>query len=324
MNTKEIVISLLEDEKAYHRSLFILTNDNTTRDVIKPNKNDQDAQMMVELYPLVKVAYAIHMINHIRHPELINNDFIRFQKNIEINGLLLFSKDRNYILFLFAEIFLGIVIASYANLFLGIIIIVLALLLTDYLSCKYKAHKFINEVSLVLKVSSNDKSVYGEGRKTNIASLIKQYELEIKKGSSRAMFNLANLYKSGKDVEKNIQRAIELYEQAIELGNLNAINMLGFLYQKGEDVEKDMQKAIELYKQASIMGYTIAMYNLANLYAEGDGVEKNISTAIKLYKHAYVRGDQMAQYNLVLLGVSIEDVEDIEDLEDIVKILREI
>lgn len=86
-----------------------------------------------------------------------------------------------------------------------------------------------------------------------------------------------------------------------ELGYAPSQFKLAQLYQSGKQVEKDYNKALDLYLKAAAQRYSKAEYNLGIMYLKGIGVEKNYNTAFNWLEKSAFRGNSFAQFTLGLI-----------------------
>lgn len=117
-------------------------------------------------------------------------------------------------------------------------------------------------------------------------------------GDPVAMFGLAILYESGKDVPIDRVEAAKWYLRSAEAGFAEAQNSIGSMYQAGQGVEKDFKKAREWYEKAASQGHIEGTHNLAFMYDEGLGVEEDNRKAIELYVKAAEGGFVKSMLNL--------------------------
>ena len=126
----------------------------------------------------------------------------------------------------------------------------------------------------------------------DIENTKRYYEMAVEKGHSGAMFNLALLYENA---YKDIENAKRYYEMAIEKGDSGAMFNLALLY---EDEYKDIENAKRYYEMAIEKGHSGAMNNLALLYEDE---YKDIEHAKRYYEMAIEKGYSGAIYNLAFL-----------------------
>jgi TPR repeat protein len=90
------------------------------------------------------------------------------------------------------------------------------------------------------------------------------------------------LHEEGKIVTKNISKAIELYKKAVKLNNSKAMNNLAYIYKNDKYDKYDIQKAIKLYEKAVKLNNPYAMRNLAFIYLYNSNYNINKRDGIKL------------------------------------------
>lgn len=109
------------------------------------------------------------------------------------------------------------------------------------------------------------------------------------------LFSMAQLYGTGKGVEKDISRAIELLETAAQAGHVEAKTQLAINFYHGFGVPRDVAKAIPLLRVAADAGAPEAMTLLGLAYLSGEGVESDPPRAVALLEKAAHLGDMPAQ-----------------------------
>ncbi|MCT7374487.1 peptidoglycan-binding protein [Chelativorans salis] len=121
-------------------------------------------------------------------------------------------------------------------------------------------------------------------------------------GNAAALYEIANRYADGVDVEADMAEAARWYEEAAERGVAPAQYRIGNLYEKGNGVERDIAKAKTWYQRAAEQGNASAMHNLGVLYAMGaDGTTDNESAA-RWFQEAADLGVVDSQFNLGILA----------------------
>ena len=127
-----------------------------------------------------------------------------------------------------------------------------------------------------------------------------------KKGSKKAIRNLAGIYYQEGDYKK----AFEWATKALEFGESNdkkadATNLLAILYLYGNGVKMDRNKAIELLKKACELGSNEALGNLASAYKS----QKDYKKAFEYAQRGVEAGSEIALEvlgNLYLYGEGVE------------------
>ncbi len=97
--------------------------------------------------------------------------------------------------------------------------------------------------------------------KTIINDYIRQCDL----GVSKSCFNLGDLYKGNRGINRNYTKAKELFAKACDLDNGLGCVYLGNLYIIGHNVKKDSKKAIKLYEKACNKYESLGCSNLGAL-----------------------------------------------------------
>ena len=117
-------------------------------------------------------------------------------------------------------------------------------------------------------------------------------------GDAEAQFNLGQMLRLGKDVERDDAEAVRLYRLAAEQRHAKAQFTLGWMYANGRGVDRDDAEAVKLYRLAVEQGHDGAHTNLGWMYENGRGVEQDNAEAVRLYRFAAEQGSAQAQRNL--------------------------
>lgn len=154
------------------------------------------------------------------------------------------------------------------------------------------------------------------------------YKTLTKQNDVNAMFRLAMIYSSGKNIQRSLSKSKKFLERASELNhnkstyylgklylskkspyydltqafntfvkaaNENyapAQNIIGQFFVNGIIVETDYKKAVTLFEKASKQGLIAAHCNLAFMYASGKGVFPNFGRAHQFAKEGYLKGNK--------------------------------
>lgn len=95
-----------------------------------------------------------------------------------------------------------------------------------------------------------------------------------------ALFNLGQVYRLGRGVEKDMAAARNYYERAARLGHVSAQGNLGTLYFFAEDTAlKDQEKAVSWWQEAATNGDARSQYMLGVLFFNGDVVGRDWTRA---------------------------------------------
>ena len=86
---------------------------------------------------------------------------------------------------------------------------------------------------------------------------------------------------------QNTSKAVELYRKAAEQGYSKAQYDLAWMYSSGKGTTQDSKKAFNWYKKAAEQGHDSAQYELGAMYAFGRGVTKDLSKTKYWIKKAY-------------------------------------
>lgn len=131
------------------------------------------------------------------------------------------------------------------------------------------------------------------------AKVIEYYQRAADLGYARAQVLLAQMYASGRGLEKNLRLAADWYSKAADQGDARAIlALLSF----SADVKPPIsQTAVAKCKQAANSGNREAQYCLGLLHEQGIGIEKDPSSAARMYYKAALRGQEQARQRLEAL-----------------------
>lgn len=106
------------------------------------------------------------------------------------------------------------------------------------------------------------------------------------------VFDLAEMYRTGDDIEKDIGVAVAWYEKIVEWWNSDvdkALYALAEIYFNGDGVEKDIEQALNYYERAANEGNLKASHRLTEIYLNGEGVKKNLNDA-RYYLNKIIEG----------------------------------
>lgn len=98
---------------------------------------------------------------------------------------------------------------------------------------------------------------------------------------------MANLYYSGKGVNKDLIQAFEYYVAASN-NDPESAYMAGFMLMQGEGVDSDLNEAIDYFNQAANMGEPHAQQQLASMYLTQAEVTSDMGLKLSLEKQAFV------------------------------------
>ncbi len=121
-------------------------------------------------------------------------------------------------------------------------------------------------------------------------------------GHLRAQFGIGVIYEEGGDgIAPDLDKAAAWYREAAEQGLADAQFNLGNLYRTGRGVDKDPRRAVVWYLKAATQGMPVAQYNLALSYDTGVGAAQNHTVAAKWYRRAAKQGEIDAMLGLAAL-----------------------
>ena len=109
-------------------------------------------------------------------------------------------------------------------------------------------------------------------------------EDELKKGNTKAYYNLGYIYLLGQGIEENATKAVEYFRKGTTHQNTKCMQGLAMCYKHGDGVNKDLTKMIYWLHQGIKLNDFDCQYQLALCYYEGIGVNKDYDKAIELMK----------------------------------------
>ena len=120
------------------------------------------------------------------------------------------------------------------------------------------------------------------------------------KGDSKAMFDVASKYMSGKDgLPRHRTRAIYWYRKSADAGNKDAMEKLAKMYSKGQFLPQNLDRALEFYEKLAKLDVSYC-FKLSALYAEGkDGFPKDSKKSLQWYARGAEKGDVSTRMYLV-------------------------
>jgi hypothetical protein len=120
-------------------------------------------------------------------------------------------------------------------------------------------------------------------KKGDYATALQEWLPLARDGNPSAQYNVGQLYRLGRGVEKDYTKASQWYEKAALQWHSAARYNLAVIYEKGLGVPINYAKAIDWYKQAANQDYGIAQFNLAVMYSLGQGTKRDLVKAYMWY-----------------------------------------
>lgn len=138
-------------------------------------------------------------------------------------------------------------------------------------------------------------------------------------GDINAVFNLAQLYRLGKGVEKDLAKAEALYLQAAEGGLVAAQGNLGTLYYFSVPDAPRVQQAMLWWRRAAVQGDARSQYLLGVLYFNGSHMERDHARAYGWTLLAARSGlpEAIAAEKTMLEHLTLAEIEDGKALADV-------
>jgi tol-pal system protein YbgF len=131
-------------------------------------------------------------------------------------------------------------------------------------------------------LSISAKEAYSKGRKAWVNQKYSEaanwHRMAAEQGNSLSQLRLANMYQTGKGVDKDITKSYKWYSKAVkqvrkiaEQGNAIYQNILGIMYQNGLGLEKDRAKAKIWLQKSAELENPLGQLNYGKIYYwEGD------------------------------------------------------
>jgi TPR repeat protein len=127
------------------------------------------------------------------------------------------------------------------------------------------------------------------------------YEKAAERGSARAQYQLALIYKGSypwMGNAKNAAEAAKWLKKAADQGLIPAQNSLSHMYQVGGGVPKDYETAFNYMRRAADQGDANSQNSLGSMYFRGEVVPKDLVQAHVWYNIAGANGDEGAKESL--------------------------
>ena len=129
----------------------------------------------------------------------------------------------------------------------------------------------------------------GIGRPADLAKAAHWYKKAAQLGHHMSLCSLADLYMSGKGVEKDPKKGLGLCLQAVEKGAIPAEVKVGRYLLEGDDNIRDPQAAHAWFERAASKSPE-AQYYLGIMHREGVGGEKTLGEALTWFESAASQG----------------------------------
>uniref|UniRef100_A0AC34F8H9 Uncharacterized protein n=1 Tax=Panagrolaimus sp. ES5 TaxID=591445 RepID=A0AC34F8H9_9BILA len=146
----------------------------------------------------------------------------------------------------------------------------------------------------------------GEGVPQDYTKAASYYAKAAAAGNPEGMYNLAQLYETGKGVKRDFDESLRWLLKAANgkalimygSGVAEAQHTLGLKYTEGVGVEQNFKTAAEWYEKAVKNGFPASANNLGILYKRGQGVERDLKKAFQYFKISAQGGDTAGMGNL--------------------------
>lgn len=130
------------------------------------------------------------------------------------------------------------------------------------------------------------------------------YKELAKNNNIDSMLRLAQIYSSGKVIEKNITKAHDLLLKASKLGDDRSTYYLGKIYLSKKSKYYDLTDAYNYFVSSANNGYAPAQNMIGQFLVNGIVVEKDYKMAVRYFERASKQGLIDAQCNLAFMYAS--------------------
>ena len=128
-------------------------------------------------------------------------------------------------------------------------------------------------------------------------------------GEASAQYRLAQLYATGRGVERDDTRAAQLYALAANGGNRNAMYNFAVALVQGDGIPANPSEAARWFQKAAQAGVVDAQFDLAVLYERGLGTPQSLVEAYRWYVIAAAAGDPQARARVNALSGQLTEEE---------------
>ncbi len=128
----------------------------------------------------------------------------------------------------------------------------------------------------------------------NHAAAAAEYKRLAEQGDGEAQASLAEMYFTGRGVDRDQEAAIQWFRRAAEGGHIASQVHLGMI---SAQVQK-FELSVKWFRMAAEAGDADGMTNLAELYLRGLGLERNAAQALDWFAKAADQGDPAHQLQL--------------------------
>ena len=117
--------------------------------------------------------------------------------------------------------------------------------------------------------------------------IVPNYEAAAEVGDLDAMFNLGELYFTGRCGKQSYEKAIMWYTKAHEEGSPKSTEKLGNYYYFGYGVHPDYEKAYRFFSKCEMLGWANSLFMIGDMFRYGQFVEHDENMAFRMYKEAF-------------------------------------
>ncbi len=110
------------------------------------------------------------------------------------------------------------------------------------------------------------------------------YKHLVKRGNTKAMYELGKMYLSGDGVEKHYKAAYALFSKAAHDGYARAFGKMALMHHKGLGRPANVRNAYMLYRKAADAGVVQGYYGVGYMLYKGLGVRQDYAKAVEYLK----------------------------------------
>jgi len=141
-------------------------------------------------------------------------------------------------------------------------------------------------------------------KKDGLLKALGSYKSLAKQNNTEAMFRLAQVYSSGKTIQRSLPKTFKLLKKASDLNHHKSTYYLGKLYLSKKSPYYNLTDAYNTFVKSANAGYAPAENMIGQFFANSVVVEKDYKLAVKYFEKASKQGHIDAQCNLSFMYAS--------------------
>jgi TPR repeat protein len=165
-----------------------------------------------------------------------------------------------------------------------------------------------NIIASTILVSSLNAITFKEAMQTEkefgVLEALGTYKSLVEQNNVHAMFRLAKIYSSGKEIKRSLSKSKKLLEKASSLNHHKSTYYLGKLYLSKKSPYYDLTTAFNTFAKAANENYAPAQNMVGQFFVNGIVVDKDYKKAVSLFEKASKQGLTDAQCNLSFMYAS--------------------